>query len=721
MTSLTRAPAAALLTFTLASAAGAARAQSGSTPCPTPSRRHVAHADDYHGTEVRDPYRWLEDTESDSTRAWIEAQNCRTFAWLGEVPERAHLRDRLTRLWNYERYSVPVRRGGRYFWTRNDGLQNQAVLYWQPALAAEPRVLLDPNPWREDGTMALAGWSPSPDGRLLAYAVADGGSDWREVRVRDVDGGADRPDLLRWVKFSGMSWTRDNAGFFYSRYPEPPGDALRAANRFHRLYYHRVGTPQSEDILVYERLDRPDWGAGGQVSEDGRSLIIVPWLGTDSRNRLYYVDLGDPMRPNVRGEVVRLVDTLEASYRFVGSVGPVLYLLTTLDAPRGRVIAVDPRAPDRAAWREIIPQGEATINTAQMIGGRFVISYLEDAHARLSVFATDGRPLGDIALPTLGTVGGVSGRPDETELFYAFTSYLHPTTIYRHDLASGTGTVLRAPRVDFDASRYETRQVFYRSRDGTRVPMFLTHRRGLTRDGRNPTYLTGYGGFNVSQVPAFSVSHLAWLELGGVLAVPNLRGGGEYGEDWHRAGMLERKQTVFDDFIAAAEWLIGERYTSPERLAIAGGSNGGLLVGAVLNQRPDLFGAAIPAVGVMDMLRFHRFTIGWAWVTEYGSADSTHQFPFLFRYSPLHNIRPGTRYPAVMVTTADRDDRVVPGHSFKYAATLQEAQAGPAPILIRVETRAGHGADRPTQMVIAEQADRWAFVMRALGMSRPGT
>ncbi len=701
--------------------APALQAQASGAACPAPSNRQLDQADTYHGTAVRDPWRWLEDTDADSTRVWIEAQNCRTFAWLRAIPERAQLQERLTRLWNYERYGLPVREAGRYFWTKNDGLQNQAVLYWQAGLDAEPRVLIDPNTYRADGTVALANWVPSEDGRHMAYATAEAGSDWNEIRVRDVESGRDLADHLRWVKFSGISWTEDGAGFFYSRYPQPDSAALRTANRFHRLYYHRLGTDQSQDVLVYERPDQPEWGAGAAVTDDGRYLLIVPWLGTDSRNRLYYMDLGTPRSPNVRGTVVRLIDTLEAAYNVVANDGPVLYLYTTLDAPRGRLIAIDLRRPDRANWREVIPQTAATLNSVQEIGGRLVVSYLEDAHTRLSIWSKEGRRLTDIPLPTLGTVGAISGRYDAPEMFYAFTSYLYPTTIYRYDVAGGASAVFRAPRVDFDPSRYETRQVFYQSRDGTRVPMFLTHRRDLQRNGENPTYLTAYGGFNISTTPGFSVANLAWLEMGGILAMPNLRGGGEYGEDWHRAGMLDRKQNVFDDFIAAAEYLVRERYTTPRRLAIGGGSNGGLLIGAVLNQRPDLFGAAIPAVGVMDMLRFHRFTIGYAWVTEYGSADSTHQFPFLFRYSPLHNIRRGAQYPAVMVTTADHDDRVVPGHSFKYAAALQAAQGGPAPILIRVETRAGHGAGRPTTKIIEEAADRWAFLVRALGMSRLGT
>jgi prolyl oligopeptidase len=689
--------------------------------CAVPSNRTADVVDNYHGTQVRDSYRWLEDADAEETRAWIEAQNCRTFAWLGQIPERDRIRERLTRLWNYERFGVPSRDGGVYVWTKNDGLQNQSVYYWQRSLEAEPQVLIDPNLLSTDGTIALTTWDVSEDGRYFAYGTSEAGSDWQSFQVREIATGRDLPDRLRWIKFSGMSWTHDHAGFFYSRYPEPEGAALRAENRNQKLYYHRLGSDQSQDLLVYERPDRPEWGLGGQVTDDGRYLVISVWHGTDVRNRVHFLDLADAARPRVQGEVVRLLDDFDAAYSFAGNDGSVFYFVTNLDAPRYRLIAIDIRNPARSAWREIIPQSAATLTGATIIGGRLVTTYLEDAHSRVTIFTMDGRRVADLPLPTLGTVSGISGRPESPEMFYAFTSYLYPTTIFRYDVASGENRALRSPRVDFDASQYETRQVFFRSRDGTRVPMFLTHRRGLRRDGNNPTYLTAYGGFNISIVPSFSVSNLVWLEMGGIIAVPNLRGGGEYGEEWHRAGMLERKQNVFDDFIAAAEYLIGERYTRTSRLAVAGGSNGGLLIGAVLNQRPDLFGAALPAVGVMDMLRFHRFTIGWAWVTEYGSADSTHQFPFLYRYSPLHNIRAGTRYPPVMVTTADHDDRVVPGHSFKYTAALQAAQAGSAPILIRIETRAGHGAGRPTSKIIEEQADRWAFLVRSLGMSRPGT
>jgi len=689
--------------------------------CAAPVARTTAQADTLYGTVVRDPYRWLENADAAETHGWVEAENCATFAWLNAIPERDQIRQRLTHLWNYERFGVPARQGGRYVWTKNDGLQNQSVYYWQSSLSAEPQLLLDPNRLSTDGTVALTSWDISEDGRWFAYGTASGGSDWNEFHVRDITTGRDMADTLRWIKFSGLSWSHDNAGFFYSRFPTPEGNELTSVVRNQKLYFHRLGAPQSADALVYERPDKPDWGLGGGVTEDGRYVIINVSLGTDIRNRLYYLDLQNAQRPRVTGTVVPLLDDFDASYSFVGNIGPVFYLVTNLDAPRYRLIAIDTRRPARANWREVIPQAAGVLQGVDLIGGRFVANYLEDAHSRVTVFETSGQRVTDLALPTLGTAGGISGRPGSPEMFYSFTSFLYPTTIFRYDVATGANTVLRAPQIDFDPRRYETEQVFYPSKDGTRIPMFLTHRRGLARDANNPTYLTAYGGFNISTLPAFSLSTIPWLEMGGVVATANLRGGGEYGEEWHQAGMLERKQNVFDDFIAAAEYLIRERWTRAERLAIAGGSNGGLLVGAVLNQRPELFGAALPAVGVMDMLRFHKFTIGWAWVTEYGSADSVNQLPYLLRYSPLHNIRPGTHYPATMITTADHDDRVVPAHSFKYAAALQAAQAGSAPILIRVETRGGHGAGLPVSKQIEAQADRWAFLVRALGMSRSGT
>jgi len=695
--------------FTTAAPAGAQTLQ-------YPAARKSDVVDDYHGTRVPDPYRWLEDPDSPESRAWIEAQNRLTASYLAEIPARRAIRERLTKLWNYPKYGTPFRKGRRYFFSKNDGLQNQSVLYKQASLTADPETLLDPNLLSEDGTVALSTLAVSQDGRLLAYGTSASGSDWEEFRVRDVALGRDLSDHLKWIKFSGASWTNDGAGFFYSRYPEPGNKALTDVNRFQRLYYHRLGTDQAQDVLVYERPDQPDWGMNAEVTDDGRYAVLNVWLGTDRRNRVYYLDLNDAKRPKVRGDVVRLLDDFDASYTFVGNDGPVLYFLTDLDAPRKRVIAIDTRHPERARWREIIPQGPDVLEAVQIIHDTFVANYMHDASSRLRLFALDGRLLKDLELPTLGTVGSISGERKDDEMFYAFTSFLYPTTIFRYDFTSGVTSVFKAPAIDFDPSGYETKQVFYTSKDGTRVPMFITHKKGLRLDGSNPTYLYGYGGFNISLTPSFSVAMLAWLELGGVYAVPNLRGGGEYGEEWHQAGMHDRKQNVFDDFIAAAEYLIAQGYTSTPKLAIAGGSNGGLLVGAAITQRPELFGAALPAVGVMDMLRFHKFTIGWAWVTDYGSADSAAQFPYLYKYSPLHNMRAGTRYPATLVTTADHDDRVVPGHSFKFTAALQAAQAGPQPVLIEIETKAGHGAGKPTSKLIEEQADRMAFLVRNLGM-----
>jgi prolyl oligopeptidase len=708
----------AMALFALVAIPALARAQAADS-CPLPKAHTVDTVTNYFGTEVRDPYRWLENTDSPETKAWVDSENCVTFHYLAAIPERARILDRLTKLWNYERFGVPSRDGGKYIYSRNDGLQNQSVVYWLPRLDAPPRVLIDPNTLSKDGTVALTSADVSHDGRYFGYGTAAAGSDWNEFHVRSFATGRDLSDHLKWIKFSGLSWTHDNAGFFYSRYPEPSGDALRAVVKDQKLYYHRLGTAQAADRLVYARPDHPDWGLGGGVTEDGRYLIIGVSLGTDSRNRVYYMDLGSARHPRVHGTVVQLLDDFDATYDFVGNLGPVFYFRTNLGAPRAKLIAIDTRHPERSAWREIIPQGQDVLESISLIGGRFVAGYMHDAHSALAVYDTAGAKVADIALPTLGAVSGISGRADRPEMFYAFTSFLYPTTIFRYDIATGQGAVWKAPHLDLDASKYETRQVFYTSKDGTQVPMFLTFRKGLQRDGSNPVYLTAYGGFDINTLPSFSVVNAVWLEMGGVLAEPNLRGGGEYGEEWHQAGMHEKKQNVFDDFIAAAEYLVHERWTSTPKLAVGGASNGGLLIGAVEDQRPDLFGATLPAVGVMDMLRFNKFTIGWAWVTEYGSSDSASQFPYLYKYSPLQNIRPGTHYPPTLVTTADHDDRVVPGHSFKYAATMQADQAGPAPILIRVETRAGHGGGMPVSKQIELNADRWAFLVKNLGMTLP--
>jgi prolyl oligopeptidase len=691
------------------------------SPPRYPAARRADQVDDYHGSAVSDPYRWLEDVDAPETRAWIEAENALTFDYLAAIPQRDAIRRRLTALWDYPRYGTPFKKRGQYFYFRNDGLQNQSVLYRQPGLRADPTVLLDPNLLSSDGTVAVTTVALSEDARHLAYATAASGSDWTEIRVRAVAAGRDLPDLIRWVKFSTIAWTHDHAGFLYSRYPTPRQDnRLLAVNRFQQLYYHRLGTSQDADQLVYERPDQPDWGIGAQVTEDGRYLILSLWLGTDRRNRVYYVDVGDPDHPALLSSPVALLDDFDAGYAFIASEGPLFYFRTDLDAPRGRVIAIDTRRPERRAWVEVLPQTDDVLETAVLVHDTFVASYLHDAHSRLRLFDRHGRPRGEIPVPGLGTAAELSVESArDTELFFSFTSFLYPTTPFRYDVTTGKAEPFQTPRLDFDAQRYVTVQVFYTSKDGTRVPMFLTYRRGLARDGSTPTYLYGYGGFDVNMTPTFSPSVLVWLELGGIFAVPNLRGGGEYGEAWHEAGMRGRKQNVIDDFVAAAEYLIAQQYTRTSRLAIGGGSNGGLLVGAAITQRPDLFGAALPAVGVMDMLRFHRFTIGWAWVTEYGSPDQAGDFPALYAYSPLHRVRPGTHYPAVLATTADHDDRVVPGHSFKFIATLQAAQGGERPVLIRIETKAGHGAGKPTTKLIEEAADRWAFLVRVLGM-RPG-
>ncbi len=682
------------------------------TPFTYPDARKSEQTDDYHGTEVADPYRWLEDPDSDESQAWIEAENALAFGFLEKIPARQALQERLTTLWNYERYGMPSLQGGRYFYGKNDGLQNQSVLYVAESLSAEPRVLLDPNMLSEDGTVALAGTATSDDGKFLAYGLSAAGSDWTEWHVRSVDTGEDTEDLVRWVKFSGASWAKDGSGFYYSRYDAPPeGEELQQANYFQKLFFHRLGTDQSEDTLVYERPDEKEWGFNGNVSEDGAYLIIGVRQGTDPKNRLFYKPLQEP-----NAEVVELIPNLEAQYRFLGNDGPVFWLRTNLDAPKNRVIALDTRNPSKEHWVEVIPEADDLLEGVSLVGEKFIAEYLKDAATQVKVFALNGTWERDVALPGIGSAGGFGGKRAQTETFYAFTSFTTPTSIYRYEVPTGESTLYRQPEVAFNPDDYETTQIFYASKDGTQVPMFITHRTDLALDGQNPTYLYGYGGFDISLTPSFSPAQIVWMERGGILAVPNLRGGGEYGASWHEAGIKEKKQNVFDDFIAAAEWLIAHNYTSPPKLAIGGGSNGGLLVGACLTQRPDLFGACLPAVGVLDMLRFQKFTIGWAWTSDYGSADNPEDFPYLYAYSPLHTLEPGTSYPATLITTGDHDDRVVPAHSFKFAAALQSAQSGPAPTLIRIETRAGHGAGKPTAKVIEEAADRWAFLVEVLEM-----
>ena len=683
---------------------------SAQTPRP-PATRTVQHFDDYHGTRVADLYRWLEDANSKETAEWVEAENKSTFAYLRGLPQRETLRKRLTELFNYERWSPPARRGNRFFFLRNDGLQNQDVLFVSEN--GKDRVLLDPNTLSSDGTVALSSVAVNDEGTMLAYSLAAAGSDWNEFKVRDVADGKDLDDHIRWSKFSQASWTRDGKGFFYGRYAEPAkGEELTAQVRNMKLYYHRIGTEQSADVLVYERPDQPDWGFAPEVTDDGHWLVISVWMGTDRRNRIHVLDLGNPEAPSVTGPVHPVLDAFDAGYTFLSNDGPIFHFRTDRDAPKGRVVAVDIRNPEPTRWRELIPEQASALDQISVIGNHFVINYLEDAKSRLRLFAMDGTPTGDVTLPGIGTVGGLNGRREDPDLYFLFTSALTPSSVMKTTVASNTTSVHKSPKVPFDASAYETKQVFFQSKDGTRVPMFVTHRKGVALDGTNPVLLYAYGGFNVNLLPAFSPERIAWLEAGGIYAQPNLRGGGEYGEAWHQAGMHEKKQNVFDDFIAAAEFLVREKYTTPSRLVIEGASNGGLLVGAVITQRPDLFAVALPAVGVMDMLRFHRFTIGWAWVTEYGSADSSQaQFETLKAYSPLHNLRPGTNYPATLITTADHDDRVVPAHSFKFAAALQAATTWARPAYIRIETKAGHGAGKPIAKQIEEEADKLAFAL----------
>lgn len=679
-----------------------------------PQAHRVDQVDDYHGVKVADPYRWLEDPDAPDSRAWIEAQNAITFGYLESIPQRESIRKRLTELWDYEKFGTPFVMAGRFFYTHNDGLQNQDVLFVQDGKDRPARELLDPNVLSQAGTVALSGLAVSEDGKLLAYGLASAGSDWQEWRVREVDTGKDTEDHLKWIKFSGAAWSHDNQGFYYSRYDEPKGDALQAINKFQKVYYHRIGTPQEQDVLVYERKDQPDWGFGAFVTEDGRYLLLSVSQGTDPRNLLFYKDLSTPDAP-----FIELINTFEADYEFIGNEGGTFWIKTDLNAPRGRVVAIDTSKPDKSYWKEIIPESSATLRSVGLVNDQFIANYLRDAHSQVLVFDLNGKLVREVELPGLGTASGFGGKRKDKETYYSFTSFTTPTRIYHLDLTTGQTTLFKEPKVKFNPADYETRQVFYPSKDGTRVPMFITHKKGLKLNGRNPTLLYGYGGFNISITPAFSVANLVWMEMGGVYASANIRGGGEYGKEWHDGGRLKNKQNVFDDFIAAAEWLIANKYTSRDKLAIFGGSNGGLLVAACMMQRPDLFAAALPAVGVLDMLRFNKFTIGWAWTSDYGTPENPDDFKVLYAYSPYHNLKPGTRYPSTLITTADHDDRVVPAHSFKFAAALQAAHQGPNPVLIRIETQAGHGAGKPTAKRIEEAADRWAFLVKVLKMNVP--
>ncbi|MEL4894661.1 prolyl oligopeptidase family serine peptidase [Crocosphaera sp. Alani8] len=669
--------------------------------------------DVYHGVEIKDPYRWLENPDSEETQKWIAAQNKITFDYLANISAREKIKQRLTELWDYEKYGIPFKKAERYFYFKNDGLQNQSVLYTLKTLDDEAKILLDPNTLSEDGTVALSGLSISENARYLAYGLSTSGSDWVEWKVREIETGKDLSDHLKWTKFTGTSWTKDNQGFFYSRYDEPNEKTkLEDTNYYQKLYYHKLGTSQDQDLLIYHRPDEKEWGFSGRVTEDGQYLIIGVWKGTDSKNLVFYKHLKQE-----NAEVVELINKFEADYSFIDNKGSIFYFRTDFNAPKGKVIEIDINKSNQENLQEIIPEREETLEGVGILNNQFVCDYLENAKSAIKIYDLQGNFIRDVNLPGIGSVGGFNGKKEDTETFYSFTSFTTPTTIYRYNMVTGESKIFRQPNVAFNPDDYEIKQVFYESKDGTKVPMFITHKKGLDFDGNNPTYLYGYGGFNVSLTPNFSLSNLVWMEMGGVYAVPNLRGGGEYGEEWHQAGMKNKKQNVFDDFISAAEWLIKNNYTSSQKLAIGGGSNGGLLVGACLTQKPELYAAALPAVGVLDMLRFHQFTIGWAWCPEYGSSENEEEFKTLLSYSPLHNLTANTAYPATMITTADHDDRVVPAHSFKFAATLQNVHNGAKPVLIRIETKAGHGAGKPTTKLIEEIADRWGFLVDNLGIS----
>jgi prolyl oligopeptidase len=677
-------------------------------PLAYPDAPRGDQTDDYFGTQVADPYRWMEDLETPEVAAWVEAQNALSVPFLEGLGSRESIQERLTELWNYERFGIPRKEGDLYFFARNDGLQDQDVLFVAESPEAEPRVLIDPNGFSDDATVALADWSVSPDGRFVAYATSDGGTDWNTWYVRDVATGDDLGDMVDYTKFTGASWLPDGSGFFYSRYPlGPTGEGDDQAQV--EVFFHQVGTSQSADERIYSIEDSEGHNPYGLVTDDGRYLIVNVTEGF-SANAVYYRDLDAS-----EGAVVRLLDRWDALYGFIGNDGPVFFFHTNNGATRNRVVGIDIRNPDPARWQEIIPEAQETLESASYVGGHFVGQYLKDASSLVRVFSREGEAVREVDLPGIGTAAGFGGAADDAETFYSFQSYTVPPTVLRYDVATGESSIYRETVVEMESSAYETEQVFFTSADGTRVPMFLTYKAGLERDGHNPTLLYGYGGFNLSGVPTFRVDRLVWLEMGGIFAHANLRGGGEYGEEWHLAGTKTQKQNVFDDFIAAAEYLIAEGYTSSPRLAVQGGSNGGLLVGAVMTQRPELFGAALPAVGVLDMLRYHTASLNARqWSSDYGLSENEEEFRALYAYSPYHNTTEGTCYPPTLITTAERDDRVVPWNSFKFGAALQYAQGCDNPILMRVETRAGHGAGKPTWMMIEEVADAWAFLRWAL-------
>ncbi|MCW5950345.1 MAG: S9 family peptidase [Pyrinomonadaceae bacterium] len=693
----------------LSLAASSIPAQSGFA---YPKPRRSDQVDDYHGVKVPDPYRWMEETESAETQAWIEAENKLTSSYLASIPQRETIRKRLTELWDYERFSAPAKiADGFYLYSKNDGLQNQSVIYRARSIDDPGTVFFDPNKLSADGTAALSGSAFTEDGKLWAYGVAVAGSDRTSWRVMNTETGEYLSDTLAPNRQGSIAWLKDNSGFYYSSYPPVErGQELKANTFFQKVYFHKLGTPQSQDVVVYERPDNKEYFSSAEISEDGKWLIISVGKGTERMNMIYFKDLTAENAP-----IVPLVANLENSWDFLGNDGSVFYFRTDKDASRGRIVAKN--VLDRSLiWREVVPESADTLNAVSFINDQFVLNYLHDAYTKIKIYGRDGKFVRDVELPGIGSAGGFGGKRTDSETFYTYSSFNTPPTIYRYDMRTGESKMFRKAGAKVDPAQYEVKQVFYNSKDGTRVPMFITHKKGLKLNGKNPTILYGYGGFNIPQTPGFSISRVAWLEMGGVYAVACIRGGSEYGKDWWKGGSRLNKQNVFDDFAWAGKWLIANKYTSSPKLAIQGGSNGGLLVGATLNQNPGLFGAALPAVGVMDMLRFDKFTIGWAWRSDYGDPANEADFKAMYAYSPYHNAKPGTKYPATLVTTADHDDRVFPAHSFKYAAAMQYAQAGTAPVLIRIETKAGHGAGKPTSKQIEELADVYAFLFKNLGM-----
>jgi prolyl oligopeptidase len=671
--------------------------------------------DTYHGTRIPDPYRWMEEIDSPQTRTWVTAEGELSRAYLARILGRDAIAERLKRIWNFERWSSPERHGQYWFYTHNDGLQNQSVIFVTPDPGTPARVLLDPNSLSKDGTVALREQAISDDGRLFAYALSDAGSDWQVWRVRDVATGQDLPDELHWSKAGGGTWRKDGSGFYYTAYDAPKsGEVLKAANQYEKLYFHKLGSPQSQDALIYTRTDDPNWFVGGEVTEDGHYLVIQANHGTEVKNTVLVQDLSVADAP-----IVPVIPEPTAVYNVIGNIGSTLYAITDEGSPHYRIIALDLANPGPSYWRTVVAESSDTLNAASLVGGELICQYLRNAHSAVRRYTPQGTLIKEVTLPGLGTAAGFQGHLKDRDTYYSYSSFTTPATVYRLDLMSGASTLWRQPKLDgFTPDEYETTQVFYTSKDGTRVPMFIVAKKGAERDGTHPTLLYGYGGFNISMNPAFSASVAGWLEMGGVYALANLRGGGEYGRAWHEAGMKTHKQNVFDDFISAAEYLIRQKWTNPTRLAIRGGSNGGLLVGAALEQRPELFAAAVPQVGVMDMLRFRDFTVGKGWESDFGSIDHPDEFRAMLKYSPLQNVKSGVRYPPTLVTTGDHDDRVFPAHSFKFTAALQHADPRGNPILLRIETRAGHGAGKPTAKQIEEMADIYAFILNAMGLAR---